>query len=457
MRDVIRKWHSITLQSYQAMMFESLIHRHNIVTESPKIYTFENDDGGEVGLKGYFAMKEVDGKKSKYFIEEESYPKLPIRVNSVEEMFYKESARSKSVILRPTEITPFRITPKACWESNKEFIDSIAPFEHSMPDMWTLNKIVAIMAYIGKTSIGICSLSEFGKTSIYLILDSLTKKCPVFQPRSVPGVLVQITGNGNMVFDEVHEVESKVIKCMENFSLQVAGNSPLYINGAMKSKNTKAQYDVAQQSITYLYNVYGNYANPNKQFWDNIWANKKAMESRFLTLRFEGKLIETFDKNFNIPMEAQDNKMFYIKVAKHLMHLKSLKFENKYVRRYTQGNHLVLTGRHKAVYDELAWGIDVYSESQAQYDSFITLLNGCIQGYKDMINGYSASTTKVNKEVVEERVLSDSEAVMQVVREVKEITVEELLGKTKVAENVIKALITAGDLYEVRPGIVREL
>lgn len=391
MRKEIQKFHSLTLATYNALMFEQLIHKHNIITETSKVYQFEGEDGEETTpLRGYFALKEVGSVKQKYFITDLVYEQLPVKVNDSEELYYKESSKSKSVIHYATNITPFKIRPEQKWKVNKQFLQDIAPFKHSMPTQWELSKIIAIMSYIGKTFLGVCSLSEFGKSSIYLIMDALTQKCPVFQPRSVPGVLAQITSDGNMVFDEVHDAPSDVKSCMENFSLQVAGNSPVYINGALRSKNTKPKYDVTQQSITYLYNVYGNYSDPEKQFWDHIWSNKKAMQTRFLTLKLEGKLEEDFDKDFNIPQVAEDNKLFYINLAKHLLYLKNLKISHKYVLRWQTPNRLSLSGRHKILYDEILWGIDLFTESQEEYIILVESLNKCVNDYKDMI-GYKQS------------------------------------------------------------------
>lgn len=469
MREHNQKWHQITLQAHNASLYESLIFTHNLTTETAGTYTFENEDGHELAepLRGYFALKEVDGKKSKYFIEEKYYADLPIRVNSAKEIFYKDGPRKRSVVIQPTAITPFRIRPEQCWQSHREFFDMIAPFEHTHPHQWTLSKIVAIMSYVGKLFCGICSLSEFGKSSTYSILDSITKKCPVFQPRSVPGVLIQITGDGNMVFDEVHDAPGEVKSCMENFSLQVAGNAPIYINGAMKSGSTKPKYDVSQQSITYLYNVYSNYSNPEKQFWNNIWSNTKAMESRFLCLKFEGKLLEEFDKEFNMVKVAEENKMFYVKIAKHLMYLKELKKTNGYMRRFEVRAEMELKGRQKIIYEEITWGIDVYAQNQQEYDSFIALLNDCINQYKLMVGQDNVATTskKSDKPYVEEVIIQDTvpveskterQRVLDVLSKEKLITVEELAIKANVKDidGLLSVMGKNHEVYEPSPGKV---
>ena len=392
MREEVQCWHNDVMACYQSQMFETLIYKHNLITESSKSYTFENNVQKDLKpMRGYFAMKEIDGKKNKYFIAETLYEDLPVRIDSSEEIFFKEGARTKSVIINPTNYAEFRIVPKEEWKTTREFIDALAPFLHSEPMSWTLNKIIAVMGYIGKSFCGISSLSEFGKSSIYIILDSITKKCPVFQPRSVPGVLAQITGDGNMVFDEAHGVAKDIKDIMENFSLQVAGNSPIYNNGAMAAKNTKPRYDVAQQSITYLFNVYSNYRDPESSFWNYIWKNRRAMESRFLCMEFKGKLLEEFDRKFNIPQVAEDNKMFYVRMAKHLLWLKEQKQQNLIQRKYKPNEALFLKGRHKIIYDEITWGIDQYCSSQEEYDEMIILFNKAINDYREMI-GYNKST-----------------------------------------------------------------
>ncbi len=396
MREDMQRWNSLTLETHNALMFETLIYQHNVITETAAQWTLEDKEGKELEkpIKGYFAMKDIDNKKTKYFIREKMYSELPVRVEESKEMLFRDSSKKKSIVIMPTAVTPFRIKPEKVYQNNHNFIDDISPFHHSRPEMWTLNKIIALMGYLGKLFVGVCSLSEFGKSSIYLTLDSITKRCPVFQPRSVPGVLAQITGEGNMVFDESQETSADVKKLMENFSLQVGGNSPIYINGAMKAKNTKPRYDVAHQSITFLYNVYSHYKEPDNHFFDYIWSNRKAMDSRFLKVKLEGVLLEKFDKNFNIVEVAKKNRLFYMNIAKHLLWLKNLKLTNGYERRYAKKGILNLKGRHKIIFDEITWGIDLYCDTQGEYDIYFDLLEGCIVAYKEMLGDYTEESIK---------------------------------------------------------------
>jgi len=457
MREENKKWHTMTLQAYDASMFETLIYPYNIITESVKSYTFENEEGESTKpYKGFFAMKDIDGKNIKYFIEEDDINKMPIRIDGIDEVYYKDSVRCRSVIHRIAGITPFKITPEQCWTDNHAFIDEIASFSHTNPDAWTLNKMIAIMGYVGKTFCGVCSEPEFGKSSVYLIMNALTHKCPVFQPRSVAGVLRQITGEGNIIFDDIHSVPSEVNKLMENFSFHTASNAPIYINGALKSKDTKLKYDIAQQSLTYLFNLYKNYSNPN-HFWNYLWKGREAMESRFLLLKFEGVLTEKFDKDFDIPKCAEDNKMYYIKVAKHLMYLKQLKIKNQYELRY---NHslvsITLKGRHKIIYDEILWIIDLYSNTQDEFNKFVVLLNKSIRDYANQFNPEPYTD---DKPVFEEYVQTDEEKILDFIKDKKKYAIEDIIKGTAVKDidDVIERMKQAGDLFEPKAGFVEVL
>ena len=386
MKENIRRWHNDVLAAHSAIMFDTLVHDFSIITDSVKSFTFEDEDGNELeALRGYLALKETKGKKVKYFIEEKFYDELPIRIKESREVYLSESSNRKAIIKRPMNPTPFRIRAEKCFKSEKEFIDDFADFEHTNPDAWTLAKITAIMGYVGKTFVGMCSPSEFGKSSVYEIIHSITKKSPVFQPRSIPGILIQVTGDGNIVFDEVHQSNNEVKRCMENFTLQVGGNKPVYINGAMKAGKTKAKYNVSKQSITFLYNTISHYSNPDEEFFDHFFGNNLAIDSRLLKMRLDGKLLEKFDRNFNIEKTAEDNKMFYMDIAKHLLYLKDLRASNSYKRRYDFQSGIRVKGRRKMIYEEITWMIDIYSEDETEYKKMIKVLDNSVMSYDAMI------------------------------------------------------------------------
>lgn len=404
MREEIQKFHLNTLAMYQKSMYSTLLYPHHIITEIPSVFIFYNaDEEPYKSMRGYLAVRDAEIRKIKYFIDEKVIPRLPIRINQSEEIFLKETSSKKQILQLPVSTTPFKIVPKQTFYSFKTFLDMFCSFEHTNPNEFFILKICAIMGYVGKTYLGISSSAEFGKSAVYEVIHSLTQKSPVFQPRSIPGVLIQLTGDGNIVFDEAHQSNTEVKRCMENITLQVAGNKPVYINGAIKSNMTKTRYDVVHQSITFLYNLYNYYKNPEIEFFDNFFSDNLAIDSRILKLKLEGRLLEIFDKNFDVVKTAEDNKLFYVSIAKYLLWLQQLKIKNEYKRRYTQRNRCALMGRKKIIYDELSWAIDMYADTDKEYQKFMDILDSCIIKYKDMLietsfkNAEQRTETKFDK------------------------------------------------------------
>jgi hypothetical protein len=366
-------------------MYDTLLYPHHVITDTVKEFILLDKNDTESLARGYLAIKDVDGKKIKFFISENLVDCLPIRIEDVDEFFIQDKSRQKSIIQFVKNPVQFRIKPEQTFQDVHEFINEFAPFEHSKPELWLLNKLIAMSSLISKTFIGISSEPEFGKSSIYEILHAITKRCPVFQPRSIPGILAQITGDGNIVFDEVQKSSQDVKMCMENFTLQVAAGKPVYINGALQSSHTKPRYDVAGQSITYLYNLFSNYKNPEEEFFDNVFSNNDAIDSRLLKVKFDGVLLEKFDKDFDMVSLAKQNIGYYIKVAKMLLWLKELKRTNSYKRRFITQYVIEISGRKKLVFDELSWLMDVYAVSQDEYSKLVRLLEDCLISYQEML------------------------------------------------------------------------
>src|SRR3990167_4174327 len=291
----------------------------------------------------------------------------------------------KSTLHRPLTPTPFRIKAEKTFETARQMIDEIAPFEHTNPDAWTLAKIIAIMGVAGKIFVGISSNSEFGKSGIFQVIHGLTQKSVVYQPRTEAGVLIQVNEDGNMVFDEIGDCLPPVKKLVGAFTLKVADNSPTYVNGAIKAKFLKQIYNITQQSVTFLFNVREYYKNPDEDFFDSMFGNNPAIHSRMLKLKFDGKLTEHFGKDFDMIKCADDNKMFYIRIAKHILWLKNLRVTNSYKRKYVYQSQFKPRGRRGLIYEEITWLLDMYCQDEDEYRKFIGVLDKAIEDYRIMV------------------------------------------------------------------------
>ena len=372
-----QKWYLDTLSVHSNNLFSTLLYETDLQSTNLKEVEFETRSlDGMTNIRGYFARK----NRNKYWIDEELVDQLPIRIGDRNE----ELKTNDDIVIRPLNPIMFRITPDPKIPV-REMVDQFFPFEHNNSPEYLTLKFVAFAGYITNTYCCLATSSSFGKTGVYKALDKVTDRCPVFKPRSVPGLLNQITGTGNMIMDEVQECDKSVKRIIEEFALVVGDGSPDYINGALKSANTKERYDTRLQSITFLYNLVDNYSNPLKEYFEFIFSNNKAIDDRFLKVKFDGHLTEKFNKDFDIKACAEKNKSTYIDYAKTLLYLQELKQKNGYKRRFEKVVPRGLTPRQKMTHDNITWLMDIYSFGSKEYEDVVGFFNDSIRKYKEMV------------------------------------------------------------------------
>lgn len=397
MNDDVKRWHSAALSAFNSYLYDKLIYEHHISSESLKevILLPLNSTDKEDGTihRGFFAVKD----KIKYLIGPKNYTQLPLKVVAYDKWKYRDD-----VVFVPTQAKGFNIIPKHSMEF-RELVDGFAPFQHTHPDTFIVMKVAAIMADIGRTYMCMVTEPNGGKSSIFKLLHSINNRTPVYQPRSIPGCMNRITGNGNVVWDDIINVPADPRKAMEDMSMQIADGSSVYHNGAMKSHQTKSKYDTPLQSLTFLYNNVQNYQNPEKKYFDNLFENNGAMDDRYLKLFFDGKMTQSFHRDFDITGTAEANQQYYIDMAKELLYLQQEKQSGGYKKSWEHKSVLGLKSRKKLTYDEICWGLDMYSQSQEEYDKFVGILDSAIISYREMLN--NAGLTDEYKNQIEEEIV----------------------------------------------------
>jgi hypothetical protein len=117
MREEVRKFHLHSLSIHASTMYDTLIYPHNIITDTVRLYTLLDDKNDEWNGRGYIAIKEIDGQKIRYFIQEQLIGHLPIQVDETVEFKLQNNQREKIIVNMVQSSTPFRINPMKCFES----------------------------------------------------------------------------------------------------------------------------------------------------------------------------------------------------------------------------------------------------------------------------------------------------------------------------------------------------
>lgn len=378
-----KRYHYNTLKMFNVELFETLLHEHNVISDNLK--ELENTDTG-VRYQGYYAKKD----KNLYFLNKETLKELPVRINET-----IEEKDGKNIVFVITKFRSFKIKGEKTIPF-KILIDELACFEHTKPIDWTLYKIICLASYCGRTFTRISTNPAFGKNSMKNIMNLLTDQVKVVKPRSVPGVLKELTPTGELVLDESSGLKKEIRDLIQEIVLQLGDGSPTYTNGALKSQShhTKDKYDVHGLSITAMYNRLSDYKGEG-EFFDYQFANNSAIKDRLFPLLFEGTLNERFELDFNPKEEAEIHKTSIIQLLKNIQYYKE-NWRNE-LKDYNTIIHNC-KGRHKQSVEVFFDFINLYSDSEEEYRFLCNELLKRYEAYNLMI-----SKAKEEKVVVIEK------------------------------------------------------
>jgi hypothetical protein len=118
-----------------------------------------------------------------------------------------------------------------------------------------------------------------------------------------------------------------------------------------------------------------------------MFENNSAIDNRFLKVMLEGVLEEDFKINFNITKVAEENKMYYIKLAKHLLWLMQERQNNNLHKRFKVNDSiLTLKGRRKDVFENIDIILHQFAKDNVQYNQWHSALEQGVINYKAMFN-----------------------------------------------------------------------
>lgn len=431
----------------------------------------------------------LDKGNNKYLLPIKFADQFPILPSETFPCMIKPS--DKRIFQFITQPTILSITGDHFNETFKQFLDNWNPLEHSHPEYATLLKMFVFAANYKGTKACLCSEPATGKNSNFTILNHITRDvCRIMKPTLAKFETV-LYYNKTVLPDEITSMSKTDISLIEP-SIMVVGDASTEMNKHSMAKNKRLnEIDLAHKSLIFTYNRKQDLNNED-MFFDNKWAGIEAFRERYPQLLLKGKVLEKMP-NLSVAQAREimeDNFNDMRKVAKQVV------YWGRYMHMNLHGwarKGINLPGRHvcnlEAVFDVM----DVYSHSQEEFDKWVSLLLSCISDYRKMlcnetipdrcntieIQGqkvelkdpeYSEpikieeerpepfkqfeTEPKVEEEVV---VQSDKDRMLQYIKDRGECDIEEAKADTGLPEDLIADLMKEGEIFEMRPGIVRYL
>ena len=283
--------------------------------------------------------------------------------------------------------------------SLKQLIKVFNPLEHSDEKTWEFLKLQAISSKAKGCKYRLCSQVETGKNSNDVILHSITNDNIIVSKPTLAKLETLLYYYQKVIPNEMTSLSQSQINEVEGFFLSLGDEAPSFEKHSLASKKDMNEVDISNASIVFTYNDRLSIAEDSK-FFDDIWKNKKAMNSRYPAFFLEGKITTELPKlSMAKAKEIVEENFEEMKtLAKNLVYwFKNL---DKELHNYDR-SAFNLRGRKRVNVEGILDILDAYSLNQGEYNKWLIWLNDRIQEYK-----YKSKVLDLERiDVKEEKVL----------------------------------------------------
>lgn len=266
--------------------------------------------------------------------------------------------------------------------SFKEMINLIAGLKHSNPDHYKLWHMIGIASTYFRTNVRICSNPAFGKDSIIEIHNALGNKCGTIESPTIAKLEERSTVLDWLVISEVVDITPSDWRIIQQYLLSAGAHKSEVTKHSRAHGNVGEIIDMSSLSISLIYNDIQDYPNPEEYF---DFVTKSAVKDRFPALRFYGEYTEDFNAllNINIPKYVSNNTEYFKNIIYNYVYYK----ENytKYIHNYNTNVLEDVSSRSKTNLGRVLKVIDMYCDTQEEFDHYMNVLNTSMKDYKEML------------------------------------------------------------------------
>lgn len=260
----------------------------------------------------------------------------------------------------------------------RQLVDEITSSIHNSPDEFKVYGIIALASLIQPLYIRVATESNFGKSSLFMILRLLTKNVSIITPKTLARIEYEL-GNQIVVLNELRNLRTEQIKEVEQFLANVCDRTPEYSKSTRASSTygTKDIYSTFGKSFIVLYNLY---SGGDEKYFDSMFHNNVL--DKVMPLKFNGTL-ELSQFNNATVLEVEAIKEYYLDLIRSIEYYKHNWKEE--VNNYEMPK-LHLKGRHNLTFNILMKFVDMYCKSQSEFTNYLQLLLKAYNEYYTMLN-----------------------------------------------------------------------
>jgi hypothetical protein len=395
-------WHYANWELFGNWVYGSTIN-HEHITDNGKIHQQEQfiKIGKDAAATFYhpvdpadtYYVKAVKGNDY-YIIPKRFMSSFPIRVTSHIDMKLKE--KETHVWKFVSDSTSLAI-PEVKSMTLKEFINVWNPLEHSNPKSFVLLKLISLAHGL---KLGVCSPMGTGKNANLIIKRHIDRKTlPKIKATTKAMLYRELFYNNYVNLDEITSWSKTIIGEVEDLIADFGDESPdIQKHATDKNKNLELMKNVLYKSLTFTFNPYHSRDNPYT--FEEKFRNPGKIKDRYPIIFIDGKVLDSISKPSNAEAEANVamNKEEYKKLASEYMY-----WNNNYDKEMHGWNRssAKFTRRHLSNINPLLDVLDVYSESQQEFEDWLRYLESCRDAYSEKSSFNEELPLKIDEEFVD--------------------------------------------------------
>lgn len=293
----------------------------------------------------------------------------------------KISDTSGEVYYKVCNPVPRRIRPEKIY-SVKEFIDNLTLAKHSNPRHQKLLVMMAASQMWDRSYYRVSSNPGLGKDSAVDTFGSLFGGCRTVESPTIAKLELEASVLKWLVANEVVDIPKEAYDTIQNFMLPAAAHKNEITKHSRAFQGVNEIIDVSTFSLSLFYNDITEYPDPKKYF-DNV--TKGAVKDRFPAFRLYGYFLEDFNsmKHINVDEFVKQNMDFYINMVRSYLYYSQN--YTSHLHKYNADKLIKVSGRDAVNLGRLLKIVDLYSESQQEFDDWLDTINAAMMDYVDML------------------------------------------------------------------------
>jgi len=373
------------IKEFETQSTSDLLNMENLTSEQvhiPKLTFTDGRADDEANFWGYILEK--NGKK--YIISACNSEGVEINLKTLLPISTDGSLKvaAKGIVYHwIQQPTPIRYKPEKV-KNFRQLIDTLSSFDSTNPEHQKLDWFMNITQMLDRAYFRKATPPGFGKDSKIDICGSLFDNAGTVENPTL-AKLEFLTYYKHLSINEVVDIPVGEWKKIEPYVLAASAFKPTVTkHSRATSQGVTEVLDIHKHSMTIMYNDIDCYEMMTKYF---DFRAKKAIKDRFPCFRLYG----TFKTNFNYKASISAE-LFVKNNYKKFMDL--IYTFNYYLKHYKDELHNYnadaflesLPQRWSTSMQRLLAIIDLYCESQSEFDMWIDIIKNSMSDYKEMLN-----------------------------------------------------------------------